>query len=368
MRSSWCEASSAKACGQGGDLNRHRTPIHGQNTISGKQFSASVGDVAALRFPDMILLRLSPSGKLARVISLLCLLWIPFRCRCGGQEIRLQPALQQAVTKSMSGRVGTAVVLDVDSGRILAHYRLDFAARKLTHPGSALKPFTLLALLESGRLDPLSRVVCERKVRLGGRKMDCTHPQTGEALHASMALAYSCNYYFAHFASLLRKTDLREVLERAGLSSRTGLVEKEAAGMVRPTESLEQRQLQALGEANIEVTPLGLLAAYRKLALRRKQPEAQTPPLSIVFAGLEGSTTYGMGQLGQPLGLEVAGKTGTATSTAGRWTHAWFVGYAPAKNPDIVLLVFLERGRGGSDAAPVAREIFHAYREAKGSP
>jgi penicillin-binding protein 2 len=59
--------------------------------------------------------------------------------------------------------------------------------------------------------------------------------------------------------------------------------------------------------------------------------------------------------------MKVAGKTGTSAAADGPWTHAWFAGYAPATNPDIVLVVFLEKGHGGSDAATVARQVFEAF-------
>ncbi len=99
--------------------------------------------------------------------------------------------------------------------------------------------------------------------------------------------------------------------------------------------------------------------------MRRLERETPTPAFATVFAGLEASTSYGMGRLARPAGLEVAGKTGTASPTGGRWTHAWFAGYAPAKTPEIVLVVFLHRGRGGTDAAEVAREIFAAYQRTR---
>ena len=61
-------------------------------------------------------------------------------------------------------------------------------------------------------------------------------------------------------------------------------------------------------------------------------------------------------------GYRFAGKTGTARARSGAWTHGWFVGYAPADNPEIVLVVFLEHGRGGADAAPLARDILAAWQ------
>ena len=109
----------------------------------------------------------------------------------------------------MSGHAGTAVALDVDSGRILARYR-DVAARRLARPGSTVKPLALLALLASGR--PHSGL--RRKLQIGVRQMDCTHPPTPDPLDAGAALAYSCNYYFASLAAGLRNSELVETHPR----------------------------------------------------------------------------------------------------------------------------------------------------------
>ncbi len=294
-------------------------------------------------------------------MAALCL-WGVCLCGAGGASSP-EPTgeLQQAVDRAMAGRSGTAVVAEVGSGRLLALYRLDVAARTLAAPGSTVKPFTLAALLESGKLPPGATLLCRRRVRLAGRELDCTHVETPEPLDATAALAYSCNYFFAHFARLLDPTSLAEALRRAGLGGPSGLVAREATGTVRVPPSVEETQLEALGHAGIETTPLALLTAYRQLALRRKR-EGASGSLAPVFAGLEAATEYGTGQLARPEGLRIAGKTGTSRARAGNWTQAWFVGYAPADDPEIVLVVFLEHGRGGADAAPLAREIFAAWQ------
>jgi cell division protein FtsI/penicillin-binding protein 2 len=86
----------------------------------------------------------------------------------------------------------------------------------------------------------------------------------------------------------------------------------------------------------------------------------------IVAQGLEGSTEYGMAHSANPGGLTVAGKTGTAGLGTSHLTHGWFAGYAPADNPEIVLVVYLEQARG-MDAAARARKIFSAYQQARGA-
>lgn len=62
------------------------------------------------------------------------------------------------------------------------------------------------------------------------------------------------------------------------------------------------------------------------------------------------------------LPVEAAGKTGTAESDKGDLTHAWFVSFAPYKNPKIFLLVFVEYGGGGESVAePIAQEVLGWY-------
>lgn len=263
----------------------------------------------------------------------------------------------------MAGRSGTAIVLDVQSDRILVGYRLDVAARRLAYPGSSIKPFTLMALLESGKLDGQTALVCKRALSIAGHKLDCTHPDLKRPLDAASALAYSCNSYFTTVALRLTPAQLQESFVNDGFTSATSLVPGEAAGEVERAQSPAQLQLQAIGEWGVRITPLELARAYRRIALLELKHEVKLNPL---FEGLEQSVAYGMGNAAQPENaMKVAGKTGTAPADEGSWTHAWFAGYAPAQNPEIVVLVFLERGHGGSDAAGVARAIFTAFAQSR---
>jgi len=258
----------------------------------------------------------------------------------------------------MAGRQGALVVLDVASGHLLAHSDLKRAATRRARPGSSLKPFALLALLEAGLIGPRTKLTCRRTLQLAGRHLDCTHPHTGAPLTAARALAYSCNSFFAQAALRLDSAGFAGVLERCGLAQKTGLADPEVAGIVRIARDPEERQLQVLGEAAVEVPPLGMAAAYRHLALLAGSGRGELQPL---FEGLRGVTEYGTGQAARVEGLRVAGKTGTPMSRNRAWSHAWFAGFAPAEAPEIALAVFLENGRGGPDAAPIAGSVFGAF-------
>jgi stage II sporulation protein D len=255
----------------------------------------------------------------------------------------------------MRQRTGCCAVLDVQSGKVLAAHDLARAARTRSKPGSVIKPFSLLALLNNHRVGHATTLVCPRRLAIGDRRLHCSHPATAIPLDPSAAIAYSCNVYFAHFASGLRNAELAETLARVGLTAPTGLARGESTGWATVPSTSDQKQLQALGESNVEVTPLGIVAAYRKLALRLHSAEPPDHGIETIYRGLEDSGEYGTSRLARPSGLRIAGKTGTTS------LRAWFAGYAPAARPAIAVVVFLEQGSGGGDAAPVAREIFQAF-------
>ena len=269
--------------------------------------------------------------------------------------------LNTQIARIMRGRFGTAVMIDVASGRVVAAYHAEVAARRLARPGSAFKPFTLLALLQSGKLLSTDSLVCRGNLRVGRHDLSCSHPQTGP-LQAVSALAYSCNDFFATFGLRLTAEDLRAAFTRAGFTSPSGFFPDEAVGSIRPARNDKERQLQAIGEGDMKLTPLEMLAAYRNLALRRTASDI-TDAERTVLLGLEASTGYGMARLASVGDMKVAGKTGTSRVDQGAWTNAWFSGYAPADKPQIAVVVFLEKGTGPSDAAVLAGEIFETWHQ-----
>ena len=81
--------------------------------------------------------------------------------------------------------------------------------------------------------------------------------------------------------------------------------------------------------------------------------------LSIVREGMRATITSGSAQSLNSLPVAVAGKTGTAQWSSKYSPHAWFTGFAPYDDPQIVLTILIEEGGEGSHVAvPVAREVF----------
>ncbi len=267
--------------------------------------------------------------------------------------------MQPALNAAMDGRSGAAVVLSVESGKVLAGYRPQVGAQRVVMPGSAIKPFVLLELLSSGKISPATEWSCKRRVQVGSHNLDCQHVQTVEAMNAERALAYSCNSYFTEMGARLTDAELTGALRRAGFGGAPHLAKAEATGYVRPVAGREGVQLKAVGEEGIGVTVLQMAAAYRRLAIQSRAPSAA---VKTVLDGLRSAVKYGTAQGAQTEGVEVAGKTGTASAEEGAWTHAWFAGFAPAEKAEIVVVVFLERGRG-SEAAEIAGAVLKAWAQ-----
>jgi len=248
-------------------------------------------------------------------------------------------ALLAAVLSAMQGMDGAVLVSHAKTGAVLASTG-DITGRQLSF-GSTLKPLVALFALESGIQMPALQ--CETKVRIAGRQLDCSHPRVAMPLAASAAIAYSCNSYFAQLANRLDGQRLADWLRAYGWN-------------VRSPSSPEERTLLCLGEWGLRGTVEDLARSYRRLA-REAQP--------VILQGLREAVQYGSAQLAASAKFSVCGKTGTTASEGGSTTHAWFAGWAAADDPEVVVVVFVERGRGGATAAPVAAKIFDALGRAR---
>jgi cell division protein FtsI/penicillin-binding protein 2 len=243
---------------------------------------------------------------------------------------------------------GAALLVDLQTRRVLGVHRPNVAAAEMLPPGSTLKPLVLSALLRRKKIAPAESFACPGKLIVAGRQLNCSHPRLSTPLDISAALAYSCNFFVARCAERFHPGELSADLTAAGLTSRTGLLDAEGAGRL----STASPQLQALGEDGVLVTAAGLAIAYRQLARSCAAP---------VLDGLEGAVEFGTAQRARIDGLKVAGKTGSVRAASGARV-AWFAGFAPSRSPEVVVVVMLQGRSGGADAAPVAGRILESYR------
>jgi cell division protein FtsI/penicillin-binding protein 2 len=266
---------------------------------------------------------------------------------------------QQLVSGAFGSQKGAAVVVRVSDNKILAAHNIPVLTRRIAAPGSAIKPFVLSLLLETGAIRPSDSIACRRDLTIAGRRLNCSHSPAFTSFSAEEALALSCNSYFITAAERLRPGELERRYAEIGFTRPSGLLPGEGQGHLTSARSVAARQLLAIGVEGIEITPMELAVGYLQLA--RLDASTATAAQKVVLAGLKEATDYGLARNAQTEHLSVAGKTGTATDAGGRSTHAWFAGFAPADKPEIVVVVFVDRGRGSVEAANLAHRIFNLY-------
>jgi penicillin-binding protein 2 len=281
-------------------------------------------------------------------------------------------------------------------------------------PGSTFKPFSALAALEDKIIDPRAKIRCKGYYAFGRRIFKCTHVHGLVELHE--AIVQSCNVYFYHLAEAVGMDRIAKVAMDFGLGQKTGVgINPEAGGRI-PTHAWttlhHKGQFRvgytlnaAIGQGATTVTVLQLALAYAALAnggtlyqpqivravetsdgsivqdfpprVRRTVP-VRPENLALVDDALRGVVTEegGTAYKERLNDVDMAGKTGTAQTSHGShrgidpsrvWyfnrDHAWFAGFAPAKSPEIAIVVLIEHGgAGGRHAAPVAMQVAREYQ------
>jgi peptidoglycan glycosyltransferase len=104
------------------------------------------------------------------------------------------------------------------------------------------------------------------------------------------------------------------------------------------------------------------------------EPEEWREPISADVANqltemMVSVVDNGSGRAARVSGVQVAGKTGTAQVSDEVADHTWFMGFAPADDPQIAVAVFVANGggTGGERSAPIARQVIQAYLDGQGN-
>ena len=280
-------------------------------------------------------------------------------------------------------------------------------------PGSVFKIFMAAAGLEAETLDQLDHINCTGSETMNGVTKRCWKAGGHGSISLYEAIVNSCNVFFYNVG---RKLDIDRIATFAmqmGLGKVTGIdlpgedpglipsrewkarayrTSTKSAQVWYPAETLDV----AIGQGAVSLTPLQAAWAMGGLATggRLVQPhlvepktlrkigfprpdvriaeyEIRAATVDVVAKGMWGVVNEsGTGTLAKVPGFDVAGKTGTA-QVVGRAAkvkgdefgdNAWFVGFAPYRNPEIVVAAFVEHGgHGGSAAAPIAQAIFETF-------
>lgn len=351
--------------------------------------------------------------------------------RGGDVVLTLSHPAQQAAVAGLRGRRGAVVALDPRTGAVLAlasaptydpaqlssfdpaairaYYRrlndpdagqplLNRAINQTYPPGSTFKVVTAAAALTGGTT-PETRVRSPRQLVLPQttrpiRNFGGASCGDGQTSTLTDALRVSCNTAFAQLGVDLGTDALRRQAEAFGFGDPDLRVSEKVATSVFP-EDPDPPQLgqSALGQFEVRATPLqmAMVAAgvansgrvmtpyivqeelapdLRRLSSARPDTYRQAVPADTareLTTMMEAVVSDGTGTSAQIPGVRVAGKTGTAQHARGAAPHAWFIGFAPADDPQVAVAVLVENGgnlgseaTGGRVAAPVARAVMQA--------
>jgi penicillin-binding protein 2 len=284
------------------------------------------------------------------------------------------------------------------------HPLLNRAIQSAYAPGSVFKILVAAAGLQEKTLTPMDRINCGGSFHLGGLTFADWKKEGHGWVDLHRAVVQSCNIYFYQAGLKIGAEAIGRYARAFGLGAVTGIeLSGEKPGLIPSPKRDRRGRLvwhagetvnMSIGQGQVLVTPIqvarfmsavansGVLWKPR-LVQRIERPgrgvvwndpgkvmgHVELSPViweflrrSLWAVVNEGGTGGGA----RLPGLDVAGKTGTAQMIAKSRAdkgqdHAWFASFAPANDPEVVVIVMSEGGgKGGQVAAPIARKIYQA--------
>jgi penicillin-binding protein 2 len=317
--------------------------------------------------------------------------------------------VQRAAEEALGERRGAVVVMDVNTGEILAlaswprydlntvranyaalsadpeHPLFPGATQGLYPPGSSFKVIEAVAAVHEFEGYENVTYPCHGSIMVGSMEKFCRNHAGTDAMSFRDALKKSCNIFFYRTATKLGGERLADWAGRFGIGKRTGIEVGDAAGRIDAPQSAGETWNTAIGQGTLIVTPLQMARVIAAIANGGKlvTPHLVLKPArdySVVDMGLNpdklrivrealwavvnehGGTAYDYARMKT---IEAAGKTGTAETPEKDRNDCWFIGWAPYDKPKICVVVIIEKapdnGHGGKTAGPVALDVFRAY-------
>jgi cell division protein FtsI (penicillin-binding protein 3) len=326
-----------------------------------------------------------------------------------GEDVKLtiDTAVQQELQKAVSGAVeksraksAVGLVMRVDDGAIVAlantpaydNNKFGEASvdaqrdRVLTdpyEPGSTFKSFTVASALEEGAVTPSSTFVVPDHITVADHVIHDSMPHETEVMTPENVLQKSSNVGATEIAQTLGGRKLYDYMRAFGFGEKTGVdLWGEDPGLVPAYEDWSGVSIgQIPFGQGFTVTPLQLVAGYaallnggRKVTPHVTQRETSVEPgprviseetSAIVRGMLQGVVDEGSGHFAQISGYTVGGKTGTSqivdpkTGTYGDQYVASFIGFAPATDPEYVMLIAVDDPQTSYWGELVAVPAFH---------
>lgn len=312
---------------------------------------------------------------------------------------RLAREQLQAALTQFKAKAGGAVVLDAQTGEVLAmsslpdydanHYgeypvesRRNFTVGVTIEPGSVMKPFIVAKALDDGKINR-NTWFNTSAYELANKRISDTHEYG--SLNTEGILQKSSNVGVSKIAAMYDNQTLYHYLSAIGFGRKTqsGVVGEQSAALKAANRwSRLDKAVMSYGYA-ITANLLQMAQGYTifttdgrlQPATIFKQPNPQKgevilqPETARKMREMMISVTQkgGTGQAGAVPGYDVAGKTGTARKAInGRYEGKYvasFVGFAPAKNPRLIVAVSIDEPVGSYYGGTVAGPVFRGIME-----
>jgi peptidoglycan glycosyltransferase len=267
-------------------------------------------------------------------------------------------------------------------------------------PGSTFKVVTATAALDSGRFQPSSMVNGDSPKEISGVPLANSGGRSFGDIDLTAALTFSVNTVWAQIAEQLGKGTMADYMRRYGFNGDPPLDypddqmlpsgEYRENRLLPPTSRFVDVGRMGIGQDKLRVTPLQMAMVASAVAnggelmrptltqsivdpdgrvTDRVEPERVRRVMSErtaadLTAMMDNVVREGTGTAAALQGIDVAGKTGTAEIVRETDVNQpWFIGFAPTNAPKIAVAVTIERsqgGQGGTEAAPVAKQVMEA--------
>lgn len=338
-------------------------------------------------------------------------------------HLTLDHQLEKRAAELLGNRNGAVVALQPQTGEVLALVsKPDFdpsntslndnwsklieseenpllprATQGLYVPGSTFKVAVSLKALEKG-LD-LKDFYDQGSIIIDGKKIENHGGTAYGSLDLERALAVSSNTYFASLGVALGEGNLKDLAQEVGLGKNISFDVPVSSSRFNYQNMSETGQAAvAIGQGKILVSPLQMamitggianhgvvmqpylvdkVVSANGFVVKKQEPNAFYRLAEADFADqveemMVNVVDNGTGRNAKISGIGVGGKTGTAqnelSAADDEKEHTWFIGFAPAEDPQIAVAVILEYSgsTGGKQAAPIAREMMIQWLKEQG--
>ncbi len=330
----------------------------------------------------------------------------------------LDVELQKAAYEALGNRKGAVVAMEPSTGKILAMVSkpdynpntidsvwdslvedaneesalVNRATQGLYPPGSTFKILTALEYIRENEDYKDYEYLCEGKDTFDEVTINCYNGNNHGEEDLTKSFAKSCNTSFSNIGMDLDKDSFRKLCDSFLFNTPlpTSLPSNASSFVIDGDSDDDKMPQTAIGQGDTQITPLhnalitatiankgvmmkpyviDRLETYEGEMVKQYEPEEYGQIITKEEAKkmrqlMKAVVSDGTASQLNGLSFACAGKTGSAEYNSNKSSHAWFVGYAPTDNPQIVVSIIVEDGGTGSQSAvPIAKKMFETYLE-----